>query len=329
MRARRAKTKAKARKAGARKTRPRKAVKRAPRPKTKRAVAPRDVEELFVESLASHSAPDYYHSVIENLIYSTNPALSRIGYGYGFSIGKTLALKSNGKEALLNSLKKLGMGDVLYHPHFDSTAITAHSNQRPVDAGRNVHVIESGIISGYLSAETSLSISTKEVHCIYNGSDHCQFLSSATEPSWADHSTNPNATAQQIAEVASEGLSMHSSGSHPYQIMVATPLISEPLATEVSKLLYLSGKMMSGMVSDDKTAATINELCSYFGIRLLQFSESKKVIKLRYNHYNSSDGFVRISSSMVSGFVAGRYGSGIEIGKRLQNNTYTVEIKMK
>jgi predicted hydrocarbon binding protein len=296
-----------------------------------------NLEDLVVMNLMEQGARHPGNSMtVQDLVLSLTNSTRKLGYGFGFSVGKQINEYARGNiNALFDALEKLGLGKVLYYPTLEHASITAiRHRSNSVVLGSPVHVIESGIIAGYLSGELGTGISVREVLCTYMDSDVCQFVAEPiTRQEYSAAHANPalsnvvSAIAEMINSTAS-GTTERSEGAY-YVALADMPLMKRQLLNESSNVLYLAGEKLARMRSSETYKDALRKIAYYFDLDGVDVHErsGKRVIRLRYKQYNSIDGLVELSSSMVAGFLETMFGS--EPRKRSGiggNRAYFVEL---
>jgi predicted hydrocarbon binding protein len=300
---------------------------------------PSDFEDYLVDSLATDRSGGLYKDISAfDMIYCLTASGRQLGYKSGFVVGNSLYEKSNNDiEMLFKTLRMFGLGRVLYYPAEDRAIITANEKTRSyVVLNDNIHVYECGIIAGFLSAATGQNISVVETHCIYNDSSFCQFVADPMpQEERKEHRLDQNAFVRTIATLIDGQPSgvVDSQTEHGYFILPMLPLMRQPLAEETGKVLYLIGVNLAQISKRENPEEVIQKIgyaLDLKGVSIERSGNSKRVIRLKYKHYNSLDQLVNLSVALFVGFLTTAFNSRpeLEMFNDLDKG-YVVKIKVK
>ena len=107
--------------------------------------------------------------LVQDVVYSLSDDLRELALKSGFNLGTEVYRNSSRDlSALERVLENAGLGRVIYYP-FESKSIITSYKTKPregANLGANVHVFESGLISGYLSANANRRIFVRESRCV-------------------------------------------------------------------------------------------------------------------------------------------------------------------
>ena len=265
-----------------------------------------DLEDLLINMIIRCSTKASNGTDIENLIYSTTPSMSELGYGFGFSVGRSLTLKIGSNSGFPSVLDKIGLHDCLYYPSEKKVIITSRPRQeykRP-HMGQNIHVYESGVISGYLSTHTGIQISTTERRCIYNGSTECQFISTPFSSKQSFQGSGIHGAAYAIAYALKEGRYKKLNEEY-YRILAYLPLTDSTISEQILKVMVMAGEKLGALSPNAHIPALVSNIANYFGVKDAKTDRKgiKSIIKLRYESYNSMQAFVAVPAALLSGFA--------------------------
>ena len=296
-----------------------------------------NLEELVVMDLVEESMGHRENSMtVQDLVLSLTESTRRLGYGFGFSMGNQM--NSYGKAhigALFGALDRLGLGKVLYYPSLEHATITSMKTKaNATSLGIPVHIIEAGIIAGYLSGYLGTGIKVHETLCTYLNSDVCQFVAEPVEaqehPSGAVN-PKPKDVIKAIAEriEAVEPDKAEKGENRYYLILPNMPLMKKQLLEESSNILYLAGIELAKVHSRTSYEDALRKIACYFDMNSIEVRKlkGKRVIRINYKQYNSIEGLVELSVSMADGFLEAVFGrepkkrSGIR-----SNKAYFVEL---
>jgi predicted hydrocarbon binding protein len=279
---------------------------------------PSNFEELLQNRIESKKLTFVNAPVLQDLLYTSTPSLREIAYKSGFSFGKSLYENGKSIDKLAEALEAAGLKDMLYYPFKDKAIIKAKPESN-YNLGKAVHIFESGIIAGFMSAASGKIIYVKENKCGFEGNDLCEFYAEPRESLKPEEEYNEEVV-EDIAKIAKSesGYKL----SQEYLLFSMLPLMKEPIKDEISKLLFAAGSALG----KNKEMPSIENLANKLGINA---HTNKKGIILEYNTLNSIKGFVDISSALFAGIARGLGGKNIElIESPTKENTYRVYIKL-
>ncbi len=300
--------------------------------KSQKRSAPSDMEDLLVEMVTNSKEKPANGTDVENLIYNTTSSLGSLGYGFGFSVGRAVTLKLGTGTTLNAMLDTIGMRNSLYYPLRDKVIITSRPSQqhkRPF-IGKNVHIYESGVISGYLSTSTGMQVGTEEKRCIYNGSRDCQFIATPFSPMPKFSGIGIEEVAYAISMTLKEGRYVKS-GNEYYRILAYLPLTDRRISEQILRLLMISGERLGEISGKDHLHQLVSNLSNYFGVKSAKQERKgrKTIIKLRYESYNSIQAFVAIPTTILVGFAKSTGRSAQAHFTTNRDGTYTAHIDIE
>lgn len=292
-----------------------------------------DIESLLVDKTLSSQSTPVNGTAIENLIYNATPKVAEIGYGFGFYIGREIYEKQGEEKKFIAMLERIGLPDSLYYPLSDRLIITSKPHTKKVsNIGKNMHVYEAGLISGYLSMSTGLKMNTTEPRCIYNGSDVCQFIAMPVSKRAEEKQV---ALHYIVSGIASEIITSDYKKlkNEYYRILSFLPLLQQPMFEQVRKLLVMSGERIAEHTGTQDTKRIINNIANYFGAKEAQIylrRSGKSIIKLRYESYNSVYPYVSMPAALIVGYISKAYAKNAEVSITTnKDKTYTTTIDFK
>ncbi|MGC8776859.1 MAG: V4R domain-containing protein [Candidatus Micrarchaeia archaeon] len=310
----------KAKKAGKRKNAPR--VKREGRALTsrraekKKVEQPKNFEEFLEEKIANKNVTFINTPTLQDIIYSSTPSLREIAYKSGFSFGKSLYEHGKGIEKLAEALEAAGLKDLLYYP-FEDRAIIKAKPESSYNIGKQMHIFESGIIAGFMSAASGKIIYVRENKCTFDGSEMCEFLAEPKESLKPEGGYNEDI----VEDIANAILSSKTPKlSQEYMLFSMLPLMKEPIKDEIAKVFFAAGSKLGEMGVEPE------KLGEKFGIKI---AKTKKGFVLSYSPLNSLKGFVDISSALFAGMARSMGSKSVELSESpTKENTYKVYIRL-
>lgn len=300
---------------------------------------PSDFEEFLLNSLATDKTGGIYKSIAAlDMIFSLTRSGKELGYKSGFLVGHSICQRSDGNiDMLFKSLEMYGLGQVLYYPSPERVIITANEQRRGrVGLGENIHIYEAGLIAGFLSASTGQKITVREAQCIFNNGSFCQFVADQDlVEEYKESYLKQDEVIRTIAQVIDSQPSglVDSHTEHEYYLLPLLPLMKKPLSDETGKLLYLIGVQLAKISKNEDPQEMLDKIAFYFDLGSVSVEKSgsgKRVIRLKYKHYNSLDNLVRLSSSLFIGFLTTALNSRPEIEMfNDADNLYVVKMRIK
>ncbi len=263
-----------------------------------------DIEDMLMDMSVENCSEQVNGSDIENLLYSTTSSTADLGYRFGFYIGKSIGLKSEGRRSFPEVLGMFGMHNPLYYPFKDQVIITSKPRGNFPHLGRDIHVYGAGLIAGYLTHVAGMPVNTKERQCVYNGSDLCKFVSEPRTKKEEFPGIGVDAATGAIAgTLLNRGF--ENKGCECQRILAFIPLVGNKIERHVLKMLVMSGKKMGAAPSQPHISAVISSIANYFGAaeHSVEKKGRKMLIRLRYKSYNSTQGFVSIPAALIAGFA--------------------------
>ena len=289
-----------------------------------------DIEDLLVKSLLNPVRDLRDGIVVEDLIYSLTPELSRTAYNFGYSIGRNLFLNSKKWEnTLVPALRRLGFKNIKYYPFRDAVAINAGSRDHDTkNIGAKVHSFESGIIAGYLSAHSGEPINTVEKECTHHGDKECRFVS------YAGRILRDNSSPSLVDVIDSIATKMHETrfsnrSAVEYHMLPLIPMTKQPLRSEVTKIFYLIGLELSQRHGREESEELLRNMARYFGTAKedIDIAAKNASVQLRYAYHNSNADFVELSTAMIRGFIKGKTSKEPNVYINVdKNKNYVVDI---
>lgn len=260
-------------------------------------------EELMIRkaSEAPHGAER--HLLIQDIVYNLSPSLRRLAYASGFELGEKAYAKSGGKFAALESLlENAGLGRMTYTPHEARSLFTSYKVRHGgTMLGIGVHVFESGVIAGYLSAQMSAEIRVAELSCIFNNAPYCQFAASTQETMG-----HGQISLDQAVNAMHWAVTEKHSVSRPYYMLSLKPLLSGELHEEAVKLMYLLGKHLAAKGALPNTVCNFaSSLAFYMGAAAASARAARGGVEvtISFSQETSARSFVDLTTSLLSGYL--------------------------
>ena len=291
-----------------------------------------DMEDLLVEMVINSKEKSVNGTDIENLIYNTTSGLGSLGYGFGFSVGRAATLRLGTGTTLNAMLDRIGLHNSLYYPLRDKVIITSRPVQqhKRLFMGKNVHIYESGVISGYLSTSTGMQVGVEEKRCVYNDSKDCQFVATPLSPRPKFSGIGIDEVAYAISMTLKEGR-YTKSGSEYYRTLAYLPLTDSRISEQILKLLMITGERLGEISGKGHLHQLISNLTNYFGVKSAKVERKgrRTIIKLRYESYNSIQTFVAIPTAILVGFAKSTGRSAQVHFTTNKDGTYTAHVDIE
>ena len=296
--------------------------------------AARNARELLIRKMLGTENGEGRRLLVQDLIYNASADLKKLAYGSGFDLGMAIYDNSDRTMAALEkTLENAGFGRILYRPFESHSTITSYKiKPGSEELGADIHAFESGLIAGYLSAHAKRPIYVKEPKCAYNGSEFCQFVASPKDEQ--GDVREKIADVRKMTEMVKENVRF--SGNHgvgsSYHLLFSQPLLDEPVFTEASKLMYLTGKRLSGISRAKDFDDKITKMAKYLGVESAKVKKkSNRIVEidLTYGHDSSVANFVDLTTAMLAGFAKGVLNKNVYIQRRLNSRRkYSVRMEL-
>jgi hypothetical protein len=291
-----------------------------------------DTEDLLVDMIINSKEKSVNGTDVENLIYNTTSGLGALGYGFGFSVGRAMTLKLGADAPLTAILDRIGLHDSFYYPLRDKAIITSRPSQHHggLQMGKNIHLYESGVISGYLSTSTGMRVSAEEKRCVYNGSRECQFVATPLSPKPEFSGIGIDEVAYAISTTLREGRYTRSNSEY-YRTLAYLPLTDSRISEQILRVMMIAGERLGEESGKGSLRQTVSNLANYFGVKQAKIDRKgrKTIIKLRYESYNSIQAFVAIPTAIIVGFAKSTGRSALARFAANRDGTYTARIDIE
>lgn len=285
-----------------------------------------DLEDLLICMLVGGKSAESNGTDIENLIYSTTGSTAELGYDFGFSVGRSMAFKLGNESGISSVLDRIGLKDSLYNPFSDEVVITSGRRRgtQPTPSNRCIHIYESGVIAGYLSASTGVRINALEKRCTHNGSAECQFSAASRPKPSFDAMGVPAAVSGIAAALASRKFTRLDDEYN--RILACVPLLDSRLSWQVTKMMFMAGESLGRTGIPAREA--IENVANYFGARVEAEARGRKsIIRLRFESYNSVRAFVAMPAAIIAGLYTARGMPARADFRTNSDSTYTAVIE--
>ncbi|MDE1855115.1 MAG: 4-vinyl reductase [Candidatus Micrarchaeota archaeon] len=271
---------------------------------------------------------------LQDIIYNSAPEMRSLAFKSGYALGTEVYRSANngGIATLEHVLVHAGFGKVIYHPFELMSTFTSYAPRSGgQNLGLNVHVFETGLIAGYLSAHTGQRIGVQETACVFNGANHCMFV--AKVGSTVNAEAYKRLGLQEVILALRHAL-LHAErrkANESYYILSIKPLLNEPVLSEATKFLYVVGKMLVSQFPSEP-AKTIEQSSSLLNISSSRLKSNRKKgvsLSLSYDHETSSGSFVDLSTALISGLMKGAYGKNVRIKRGISSKgVYNVKLEV-
>ncbi|MDE1850310.1 MAG: 4-vinyl reductase [Candidatus Micrarchaeota archaeon] len=293
-----------------------------------------DLEGFLVKGISKHSnSPKSASHILSELLYNITPSMRGLGYLSGFRAGLKLSSSHNPTNTihpLVAALENAGFSRILYHPDKHSVVIRAHHHPDcESGAKKQVHVFEAGLIAGYLTESTHMTLRAIENRCVHEGGSVCQFLAER-DVEMGQVSAFEGMDEMIDALILAIGRrKIDSRISDGYFALQMLPLTKGPINSELSKLFYVIGERVASK-TPKITEHTAQNLCALFGLRKIKLEKGRRGISgisATFAQSNSLSGYAELVSSFLSGMLYQKYGKVASTERRLgADGSYTLEV---
>lgn len=299
------------------------------------SIIPKSYNELLVHNIKSKNDKlkiNPYSLFLYSLIVNSNRPNRTGAYNVGISIGKVLyystktaydTVLSDSLQHIVEFFENVGNRSVTYLilPH---QIVFSMSNDDNIQMGINMHIFESGIISGFISSALHNYINVREEKCRHNNSDTCVFVSHTKDTHPIDF---PKDRLDKLLKSAISGYnSTESNMSNSYLLLILSLLEKIEFSSNAYKFADRIGREMRKM---DNTRKTKNNQIGFIidGIKL--FAVGLPTIKgsnisIKLNKEVSKREVIKLIASFIGGFM-NKY--PVMIGVKNNNGVYTIRFK--
>jgi predicted hydrocarbon binding protein len=301
-------------------------------------------EEMLLNQVLSHKNcnTSEYSMIFNSVLSSLTPNSRRHFYNSGLSVGRLLyRLEDRQKrykwyeesiKDLVSFLERAGFLGITYHIFPDKIDIR-FNNRNKTHIGSNVHLFESGLISGFITAASQQHVAFNEVACSNNGSDSCHFVSSKT---FSPMESNGSNMLERVIAGVGQNLKENSKGdsfSDEYACLASSMLLDDEYSVQMAKIMMHIGFEISNVLGFDLSKNAHHDLMQRI-FRLLNICEivikSQKPLKLEmhFGVLKAKKEFVDISIAFLNGFLEGSMKQNSKINARTlrRGNSYIVTI---
>lgn len=293
-----------------------------------------DVEDLLIKTLALRDEKGTSSLLLPRILHNLSGSMKQIAYRHGFASGRSVYDRAGGVSIspLLKILKNAGLGDVLYSPT-EHKIIIKSTGAKGIQLNTNVHIYESGIIAGYLSAHTSMLINTRETSCMHNNSEFCQFVADYGIPPKFEEISYAGQMLEAVENSVKNKDAKAGEGSPSYYLLLLSPLIKQADISKAADLLLLSGKRLAKVTDPKEYKETLKEMARLLGATeaaVAYSTKGKKRITVKYAAYSSIDKIVELSIQMVVGFFTTMFkSSDVSVEKGIgKDKAYIVNVNI-
>ena len=301
-------------------------------------------EQTLLNGIISTKKPSTAteYSVLFNSVLSTlTPGLRSVHYRSGFSVGRSLyQIYQSKKHYLMHEesisdivsfLENAGYANITYHIFPDRTDIKFNNRDRTF-LGANVHVFESGLIGGFLSASMQQHVRVEEIACSNNGSRHCHFVTSGAlvQPSMPNgRDVLKNFIDSVRTHMGTAGATAKSDFSEEYLVLASSVLLGHEYSRHMHRIVrHLGSEISSGLNYSVKTKR-LERLFALLGLGKLTVKPAKHLnIELRLDRLKAKKGFVDISIAFLNGLLGGTLAKGTKLSTKgaKKDNSYVISI---
>jgi predicted hydrocarbon binding protein len=314
-------------------------------------------EEAVIKNILQ-SSPEAQKVPREALLFGSllsvmTPSTKELYYKSGVQIGRSLykfdaAQKSymipeEAVEDLEAFFEKSGYDNVTYSAlaggKISMEFHGAKGDSAQAHLGTRMHVFESGIISGFLTAARGQLINIEESACAGAGDGSCRFVE-VPAPAYSGKSGD-SGSMDMLAEIVRQksGLPYTDTGSgidKGYHSLLYTPLLGKEYSEYIGQIAsYFGGKVGAsimegrGRKGGERAKRAVEQAIGLLNMGTAKVKSIKPLdMRISFDELESRQGFVDISLSFVNGLLS----SGIASGKAaatesLRDGRYTVEIR--
>ena len=273
---------------------------------------------------------------------SLTPGMRNLYYRSGVSSGKALYRVMDSRKRytwyeesvsdLVSFLEKAGFKRVTYNVFSDRIQIEFHG-VRPQRLGTALHVFESGIICGFLSAAKRQHMKVEEIQCSGNGASSCKFITTSSLPLYleSDGHSVLDRFVESVNRSASSGLP-NAAPAFPeeYSVLSSSVMVEKEYAQHMCRIAEYAGNAIGARLRESgKGMRSIGRISEMLGLGKLSVRSSRPPkIEARFDRLRAKKEFVDISIAFIGGMVGGVSGkrAGVTASGRRSGNSYIADI---
>ncbi len=302
--------------------------------------APQSYEETLLKRIISGRKAgnaSEYSIIFNSALSGLTPGIKDVYYKSGFSVGRALyKLYHSDKRYvwyeesvadLVAFFERAGFSGITYNVFPDRIDLKFNNRDRTF-LGTNVHVFESGIICGFLTAGKKQQVRVEEISCSNNGSDFCHFVTYQSIP-------HPESDGKFVLNRLINGIMLHLNGNYTkqgfadeYSALSSSVIMESAYSEHMSKILnHLGGEIASK--SFKPTPNNLERLYELLGLGRLKVKSLRPLgVEIQFPMLKAKKEFVDISIAFLNGLLkdAIRKDSKINTKATKRNSSYVISI---
>ena len=307
-------------------------------------------EEAVIKHILQ-SSPQVHKVPREALIFGSlmsnmSPAMSEMYYKSGMQVGRALyrvnaeqkdyIIPEESIEDLVKFFELIGYRNVTYSAYQDSKiSIEFHEPKSSQHLGSRMHVFESGIISGYLTAAKGQLVNVAESSCTGSDGDACRFV----EAPAASHGSASVNSLDELAEMVKQRSMSEQIGqteiASEYQSLLYTPVLDVAYSDYMKQIASYLGNSVGSRIASSLPKGngkarmqSIEQAIRTLNMGTPMVRSMKPLdIRIKFDELASRQGFVDISLSFINGLLSSSMVGKATATESIQNGHYTVDIK--
>jgi len=302
-------------------------------------------EEVLVKGIVTgrQEKKSTEYSLLFNSVLSTlTPGMRNLYYKSGISVGRILYTTceqnthytwyEESVKDLVSFFEKSGFSRITYNIFPDRLDIKLHKMD-PTFLGSSMHVFESGIISGFLSAGRLQHVKVDEIACCNNGSKFCHFITTENLPLYLGADT------REVFDRFVENIIPHDPENRymfadAYAMLSSSVFLDREYLEHMKNIVRHMGIEVGLGISLDKklsgkSVKAIERISNLLGFGSLSIRSPKPLdMQFRFDKLKAKKEFVDISIAFLNGMLSNSVGKESSIDTRVTHskNSYIVRI---
>lgn len=305
-------------------------------------------EELLKSIIANKKSYKTTESSLTfNSVLSTiTPGIRNLYYRSGVSVGRALyRLYEHERKYLwyeesvadlVAFFEKAGFKGVTYNVFPDKIDIQFHNTSNNY-LGTDIHVFESGLICGFLTAGKQQHVRVMETSCRSNGADKCHFVTSDELPLYLD-ANGHEVIDRFVTHARSDMIRNRKSGqqiAEEYYALSSSVFTDNEYLDHINKVVYYLGNQIGSTINVPKLSHTkgsvkvLEELFPMFNLGDLSIKSLKPLnATIRFDRLKAKKEFVDISITFLQGLLKHslRQDSALDVRTSRKNNSYIAKL---
>ncbi|MGD0510570.1 MAG: 4-vinyl reductase [Candidatus Micrarchaeaceae archaeon] len=300
-------------------------------------------EQTLLNNIISNAKPSgaTEYSIILNSVLSTlTPGMRAVYYNNGLSLGRSLynlyharmhyIIPDECVSDIVSFLENAGYANTTYHIFPDRTDIKFNGRDSTL-LGASMHVFESGLIAGFISASTQQHVRVEEIACSNNGARQCHFVTLAAPlPIQTPGRDTMNMFIESAKAIAGmQGKPADHGFSEEYLMLASSLITNQEYSVHIARVMHHIGREIGNELKNPARLKRLERLFDTLGLGKLKVGSAARLsIELRLDRLKAKKGFVDISNAFLNGLLDSPLsrGSRLAVKGAKNGNSYVIKV---